>query len=52
LNAARRKGRQPCFGLAGFDAFADLKLPLPEIRFDSRRNAVLDAFVNHGNSPI
>jgi hypothetical protein len=50
LNATRRKGGQPRLGLAGFDAFADLEPPLPEIRFDSRRNAVLDAFVNHGNS--
>jgi hypothetical protein len=45
LNATCGQSGQPGFGFAGSHILADLESPLPYIRFDLGRDAVLDIFV-------
>lgn len=50
LNPASGHGLQPRLGFTGPDDLADLELPSPDIGFGGRRDAVLDALVDHRKS--
>jgi hypothetical protein len=50
LNPASGHGLQPRLGFTGPDDLANLELPSPDIGFGGRRDAVLDALVDHRKS--